>query len=139
MMMSWNETGIRPQWEVLCSAAEPAATQPWWSELDRLLSVRNVTLRAADSERDALERVEAGGVDLAVLCADAAGGGGLRTLEMIRSRTVSLPCLLVTPEASAAVLRRALALRAYSVIPQPVDALLLADLLVRVLQKRISR
>ena len=139
-MMSWNQSGAeargRAWWEVLLAAPATDTLPRRRGELDRLLAPRGVALHRAGSPRETIERIEAGGVDLAVLWTDAAGLYGLRTLEIIRSLTADLPCLLVTPDTSDLTLRRALQLQAYSVIRQPVDSRMLAELLVRILRKR---
>jgi DNA-binding NarL/FixJ family response regulator len=135
-MMSWSDSGC-PAWrEILLADCASDTLVSYRAELGLRLTPERVALRHAGSRKEAIELVEAGGVDLAVLWADAAGVHGLRTLEIIRSLTSELPCLLVTPDTSPLTLRRALELRAYSVLRHPVDSEVLAALLLSILRKR---
>jgi CheY-like chemotaxis protein len=106
-----------------------------WDELEDLLAPQRVMLEPACSIPETFARIQAGGLDLAVLWAGPVGDNGLRTLERIRQLTDELPCLLVTPDPTAAMLRRALDLRAVSVIGQPVAPTLLASWMVRILDR----
>ncbi|HRX86595.1 MAG TPA: hypothetical protein P5572_16350 [Phycisphaerae bacterium] len=131
-------TRRQPPWQVLVSLAGVDAAGPWVHDVDRLVAPEQIRVSAADDERQAVARIEAGGVDLAVLCSQGATRGGLRTLEVVRARFTDLPCLVVAHETTAGILRRALELRAESVIPQPVNVPLLAQLMVRILKKRFA-
>ncbi|MCB9849945.1 MAG: hypothetical protein H6817_04495 [Phycisphaerales bacterium] len=139
MMCSTVLPDSREPWQVLMAFGERGTPQPWTAEMDRLLDVRQVRFSQAAGDRQTVECIESGGVDLALLCGDRGGFDGLRTLEVIRAKFDDLPVLLVTHDASTLTLRRALALRAQSVIPQPVDAPLLADTMMRILRKRFSQ
>jgi CheY-like chemotaxis protein len=123
---------------VLVALSGADAPRPWIPAVDRLVTPHRVQLTRAADDRQALARIDAGGVDLAVLCGDAPDFGGLRSLEVVRARFRDLPCLLVAQELTAITLRRALELRAESVVPQPVDAGLLAELMLRILRRRFA-
>ena len=134
-MMNSADSTRQAWWDVLLANPARGTLEPWEDDLSRLLAPEAVTLHRSGGRRETVERIEAGGLDLAVLCTESAGRAGMRTLEIIRSLTLELPCLLVTPDTSAAALCRALELRAYSVVHQPVDSEILARLLIRILQK----
>ncbi len=137
--MRLASTHFRDGWrEVLLSATAADVAGSWFGELDGLLACSRISLCRSASGRDTVSRIQAGGIDLAVLLADGAGRYGLRTLELVRAVTPELPCLLVSPDTGAATLRRALELEAYSVIRQPVDSQQLAALLVRILRKTLG-
>jgi len=127
----------QPPWRVLVSLSGVDAPRPWLGDVDRLVTPQLRLSRATD-DRQAVACIAAGGVDLAVLCGDTPGMGSLRSLELIRSHFSDLPCVLVAHETTAATLRRAMALRAESVVPYPVDAPLLAELMVRILRRRFA-
>jgi len=138
MMATVRQPVVRPQWEVLVAYSGVDAARPWVDEVDRLVAPWQISLSRAADDRQAFARIEAGGVDLAIVGDDTPGTGGLRTLEEFRHRFRELPCVLVTAVTSAMVLHRALELRAESVVPQPVDSPLLADLMVRILRRRFA-
>ncbi len=128
-----------PSWcEVLFSSSARGLDAPWVSDLDRCLSPNQVSLRRTNSTKEALAVLETGGVDLALLSAESCGSHGLRTLQIIRQFTPSLPCVVVTPDTSALTLHRALELKAYSVFRQPVNTRTLAETLVRILRQGLS-
>jgi len=134
--------GDSSRWQVLLAADEPTADTidpPWTREMTRLLADERVAFCRAAGTEQTVSRIASGAVDLAVLCGERSGSNGLKTLEVVRSRFVDLPCVLVTPETSSLTLRRAMALRAESVVPHPVDAAVLADVMMRILRKRFSQ
>lgn len=128
----------QPPWQVLVTLPRVHVDRPWLADVDRLVAPEHIRLSEVDDDHQAVARIEAGGVDLAVLCSRGEDRGGLRTLEVVRARFSDLPCLLVAQEPTPVTLRRALELRAESVIPQPVDVPLLARLMVRILHKRFA-
>lgn len=134
MMAVTNDSGA---WaEVLLAGLGEPSPPPVWGELDGLLAPRRVLLRPTCSLPDTFARIEAGGLDLAVLWAHDTCDSGLTALERIRGLSDDLPCLLVAPHPSPAMLRRALLLRAASVIALPVGAAMLAGWLLRLLNRR---
>jgi len=46
---------------------------------------------------------------------------GLETIQLLRQLNALLPCILVTADATEGVMRQALTVRVYSVIPKPVS------------------
>ena len=46
---------------------------------------------------------------------------GLETLELVRQVNALLPCVLITSDATEAIMRQALRARAYSVLAKPVS------------------
>ncbi len=46
---------------------------------------------------------------------------GLETIQLVRQFNAALPCILVTGDATEGVMRQALTVRVYSVIPKPVS------------------
>lgn len=46
---------------------------------------------------------------------------GLETIQLVRQFNAALPCILVTADATDGVMRQALTVRVYSVIPKPVS------------------
>ena len=46
---------------------------------------------------------------------------GLETIQIVRQFNAALPCILVTADANDGVMRQALTVRVYSVIPKPVS------------------
>jgi DNA-binding NtrC family response regulator len=136
MMMTSHDAATR-QWQNVLVGTPPGDPHAvWYQDLDQRLAAEQVSLRRAATSQETIALVEAGGLDVAVLWADGRGAHGLRLLEIIRSLTPVLPCLLVTPDTGVLTMRRALELQAYSVIRQPVETTLLADLLVKILRKR---
>jgi DNA-binding NtrC family response regulator len=75
----------------------------------------------AGSGEEALEIVRETPVHLAVLDFQLPRLSGLETLELVHQINAMLPCILVTANATAELVRQALRARAYSVIPKPVS------------------
>ena len=75
----------------------------------------------AHSGPDTIRRVEEGGLTAAILVEDQRQIDGLSLLRIIRSFDLTLPCWLVTENATRRTLEVALALRAISVLTHPVD------------------
>jgi len=130
-MMNVTRTPMRV-WRRVMVTSRFGVESDWYDDVDELLSPHWITMCRAPERIDAVRSVEQGLVDLAVV-ASQAGGDALVTLEMLRSVRGDLPCVLVTAEASANLLHRALRLDAQSVVPAPVDSRRLAKLLARLL------
>jgi len=58
---------------------------------------------------------------------------GLETMELVRQVNAILPCILVTADASAELMRRAFSAHVYSVIPKPVSKHVVLYTVVRAL------
>src|SRR5688572_15788906 len=70
---------------------------------------------------EAIELVQGHDVHLALLDMHMPTLTGLETLEVVRQYNAVLPCILVTADANAHLLRQAFQARAFSVIPKPVS------------------
>jgi two-component system chemotaxis response regulator CheY len=90
------------------------------------------TLLAASGE-EALEIVRVERVHLALLDVHMPTLTGLETLQLVREINAVLPCILVTADASAGLMREAFRVQAYSVIPKPVSRHLVLYTVVRTL------
>ena len=75
----------------------------------------------AGSGEEALDIVRETPVHLAVLDVHLPRLTGLETLELVHQINAMLPCILVTADATAELVRQALRARAYSVIPKPIS------------------
>jgi CheY-like chemotaxis protein len=78
------------------------------------------TYQAASGE-EALDIVRQQQVHLALFDMHMPTLTGLETMQLARQFNAGLPCILVTADASATLMRQALLARAYSVIPKPVS------------------
>lgn len=90
------------------------------------------TLLASCGE-EALEIVRDEPVHLVLLDLHMPTLTGLETLQLVRQINALLPCILVTADASAQVMRQAQQARAYSVIPKPVSKNVVLYIVVRAL------
>jgi CheY-like chemotaxis protein len=75
----------------------------------------------ASSGEEALDIIQDQAVHLVLLDLNLPALSGLETLALAHQWNELLPCILVTADASAKVIREALQAHAYSVIPKPVS------------------
>src|SRR3954454_24925202 len=75
----------------------------------------------ASSGEEALEIVQYEPVHLVLLDMNMPTLTGLETIRLVRQVNSGLPCILVTADATEEVIRQALLLHTYSVIPKPVS------------------
>jgi CheY-like chemotaxis protein len=87
----------------------------------------------ASSGEEALDIVHDEPVHLALLDMHMPRLTGLETLQLVRQVNAVLPCILVTADATAGLLREAFRARAYSVIPKPVSKNVVLYTVVRAL------
>jgi len=87
----------------------------------------------ASSGQEALDIVREEPVHLALLDMHMPRMTGLETLELVRQINALLPCILVTADATEVLIRQALRMRAYSVIPKPVSKNVVLYTVVRAL------
>ena len=87
----------------------------------------------AESGEAALDIIQDQPVHLALLDMHMPTLTGLETLALVRQVNALLPCILVTADASAQLLRQAFQARAYSVIPKPVSKNVVLYTVVRAL------
>jgi CheY-like chemotaxis protein len=93
----------------------------------------------ASSGEEALDIVQSGDVHLALLDMHMPRLTGLETLQMARQINALLPAILVTGDASDAVLRQAQLARVFSVIPKPVSKNVVLYTVVRALNRCYGR
>jgi len=87
----------------------------------------------ASSGEEAIDIVRGEPVHLALLDMHMPRLTGLETLELVRQINEMLPCILITGDASAELMRQAFRARAYSVIPKPVSKNVVIYMVVRAL------
>jgi two-component system chemotaxis response regulator CheY len=87
----------------------------------------------ASSGEEALEIVRGEPVHLALLDMHMPRLTGLETLQLVRQINALLPCILITGDSSAGLMREAFRARAYSVIPKPVSKHVVLYTVVRAL------
>ena len=87
----------------------------------------------ASSGEEAVDIVREEPVHVALLDMHLPRMSGLETLELVRQINRVLPCILVTADASAELMRRAFTAHAYSVIPKPVSKHVVLYTVVRAL------
>src|SRR5262245_49310132 len=87
----------------------------------------------AESGEEAIELVQGCDVHLALLDMHMPTLTGLETIEVVRQFNAVLPCILVTADASAELMRQAFQARAFSVIPKPVSKNVVVYTVVRAL------
>jgi two-component system, response regulator PdtaR len=90
------------------------------------------TLRASDGE-EALEIARQEIVHVALFDVHMPKLTGLETLQLLRQFNILLPVILITADASSALLRQAIQASASSVIPKPVSKNVVLYTLTRVL------
>ncbi len=135
-MMMARDVRLRPGWptEVLISA-DRIGEHRWADWLRGKLEPNGLAVHRAYSGDEALEVVRAGSLSLAVLGTQAPRSGGLALLRQIRSVDARLPCVLVAGGIDGRYLRKALELKAYSVLTTPVDQDILRDLIAAVFRR----
>jgi DNA-binding NtrC family response regulator len=87
----------------------------------------------ASSGEEAVDIVRGEPVHLALLDMHMPRLTGLETLELVRQINEVLPCILITGDANAELMRQAFRARAYSVIPKPVSKNVVIYMVVRAL------
>lgn len=92
------------------------------------------TLLAASGE-EALDIVREAPIHLALLDMHMPALTGLETLQILRQMHAMLPCILVTADASAELIRRAQQAQVYSVIPKPVSMHVVRYTVIRALMR----
>ena len=92
------------------------------------------TLQASSGE-EAVDIVREESVHLVLLDMHLPRMTGLETLQLVKQINEILPCILVTGSADEDLMRKALSVRAYSVIPKPVSKNVLLYTLIRALVK----
>jgi CheY-like chemotaxis protein len=89
--------------------------------LQTIFEPRGYEILLAENGRQALYIVRINPVDCLLLDMHMPDLTGLETLQIIRERHATLPCVMLTADASQHVVHRALALRVYTVLTKPVS------------------
>ncbi len=87
----------------------------------------------AECGEEAIEAVQGCEIHLALLDMHLPTLSGLETLTVVRQFNAVLPCILVTADATADVMRQAFQARVFSVIPKPVSKNVVVYTVVRAL------
>lgn len=132
-------TEARPYGCLLASGSGDRLSPGWVDGLSGWLEPNGIAVHRASSGRQAIDIVERGQAQIAVVGMDLPRMDGLSVLRIIRSIDQRLPCVLVAGQPSGHVFQQALELEAYSVIAEPVDPGLLVDLVIRIYRKFYDR
>jgi CheY-like chemotaxis protein len=87
----------------------------------------------AASGEEAIDIVRGESIHLVLLDMQMPTLNGLETLELVRQVNAVLPCVLVTAQATEALMRQALRMHAYSVLAKPVSKPVVLHTVVRAL------
>lgn len=88
----------------------------------------------ASSGEEAIEIIQEESIHLALFDVQMPRMTGLETVQAVHQFNALLPCILVTANATADVIRQAFQVRAFSVIPKPVSKHLLLFTMLRALK-----
>ncbi len=106
--------------------------------LQTIFEPRGYEILLAESGRQALYIVRISPVDCLLLDMHMPDLTGLETLQIIRERHETLPCVMLTADASQQVVHRALALRVYTVLTKPVSQELVTGAVRQALESATS-
>lgn len=93
----------------------------------------------ASSGEEALDIVRDESIHLVLLDMHMPRLTGLETLQLVHQINALLPCILVTADADEGLMRQAFRLRAYSVIPKPVNKNVVIYTVVRALVRAYEK
>lgn len=88
----------------------------------------------ASSGEEALEIIQDEPIHIALFDVQMPRLTGLEAVQLVHQINALLPCILVTANATAEVIRQAFQVRAYSVIPKPVSKYVLLNTMLRALK-----
>jgi CheY-like chemotaxis protein len=88
----------------------------------------------ASSGEEAVEIVQEGSIHIALFDMQMPRLTGLEAVQLVHQINAFLPCILVTANATQEIIRQALQVRAYSVIPKPVSRHILLYTMLRALK-----
>jgi CheY-like chemotaxis protein len=88
----------------------------------------------ASSGEEAIEIIREESIHLALFDVQMPRMTGLETVHLVHQFNALLPCILVTANATQEIIRQALQVRAYSVIPKPVSKHILLYTMLRALK-----
>jgi CheY-like chemotaxis protein len=105
--------------------------------LRQLLEPQGVTTLVARTGREALELIQSRLIHVVVLDVQMPQLGGLQAIKLMRGIVKSPPpAILLADRLSNSLLREALAMDIFSVIPKPIDMDRLLDAIARVIRRR---
>lgn len=113
----------------------PTEQEEWNQTLTRLLEPQGVHTILAHSGREALDYIENTRIHAVVLDTHMPQLGGLQVIRLMREMHKAPPAILLTSHLTNHLLREALTMHVFSVLPKPVDFNLLLDALARVLRR----
>lgn len=111
----------------------------WCEHVGELAAPQGFQPRIAAGADAAIDLVERGGIDAAILGGRLERPDALTVLKVIRSINAGLPCVVVAQHMSRRVLEDALALAAFSVVQSPVDDQVLSEVVHRILERFFDR
>ena len=88
----------------------------------------------ASSGEEAIEMVQEESIHLALFDLQMPRMTGIETVQVVHQIRASLPCILVTGNATQEVIRQAFQVRIFSVIPKPVSKNILLSTMLRALK-----
>jgi hypothetical protein len=121
MTMRVRSLNGRPGRQVLIVHRANASGPLWVREVATVLGTQGLSVFAANTWPDTVQRLEHGGLAAAVLVADDPWLDPLSLLRIIRSIDDVLPCWLITPDCCRQTLQAAASLRVTGVMPYPVQ------------------
>jgi len=110
----------------------------WPRALESLFRPRGVNLMVAENADDFIEILEHRRIHTAIVDMDSEKSSELATVRIIKIHNPSMPCILLTTEASKALLDKALELNVFSVLNKPVDMEILRLQLNRLFMKKYN-
>jgi CheY-like chemotaxis protein len=115
----------------------PSEQEGWHTTLTRLLEPQGVHTLVVRSGREALGLIESTQLDAVVLDTQMPQLGGLQVIKLMQEMRgrIPPPAILLTPNLTNHLLREALSMHVFSVLPKPVDFNVLLDALARLLRK----
>ena len=114
------------------------ANWPWPEALREIFQPRGVNLLVAETAGEFVNIMQRKRIHTAIVDIDSEKSNGMATIRTIRTDYPLLPCVILTNQASKAVLRTALQLDVFGVIDKPVDMQLLLHQLNRLFTKKYN-
>lgn len=110
-------TATMHDYSVLITDDDPACRQ----SMKEIIEPQGYRTLLAESGEEALDIVHQHTVHVVLTDVNLPRISGIEVLKMLRQFHERLPCILMTADATAEVMRQAFQARAYSVIPKPVN------------------
>ena len=113
----------------------PEEPEGWPRTVRSLLEPQGVQAVSARTGREALELIRSTPIHCAVLDVQMPQLGGLQVIRLMREIQPAPPAILLTQNLTTHLLREALGMQVFSVLPKPVDLNILLDALARVMRR----